>query len=202
MSHPFDSSDLARQELELRIEKLRGEVEDLKHSSAWNRRIGQWMPLVGALLPALALLFAIRQFTAEQTASRQQIARTAVADSIANERLFMRSVLDQQLATYFEAAGAAATLASASNAADRQKAADTFWKLYWGPLVMLESPEVSGRMKAIGHCLESTPRCSDAVLRDSSLALASALQHDYFDGWRLSPATYAKRSIDYANSRR
>jgi hypothetical protein len=190
-------SNLETEELELRIEKLRCEVDELKRASNWNRRFGQWVPLFGALLPALALLFAIRQFTVEQTASRQQLVRAAAADSVASERLFMRSILDQQLASYIEAASAAATLSSTSNDADRQKATDTFWKLYWGPLVMFESQEVTERMMAIKGCLNRAPRCSENVLRDSSLALASALKREYLSASRLSPEQYAQRGHDY-----
>src|ERR1044072_9176636 len=102
-----DAPNLEAQELELRIEKLRCEVDELKRNSSWNRRFGQWIPLISTLLPALALIFAIRQFSAEQENSRQQLARSAEAERVAGERAFMRTILDLQLSTYVDAAGAA-----------------------------------------------------------------------------------------------
>ena len=195
------ASSLETQELELRIEKLRCEVDELKRNSSWNRRFGQWVPLLGALLPALALLFAIRQFTIEQEASRQQVVRAATADSVANERLFMRSVLDLHFSTYMEAANAAGTLASSTNEAERRKAIDAFRKLYWGPMVMFEADAVTQQMIAIGHCIDQVPRCSDAELKDASLRLASALKLEYLSVSNLSPARYADRGHDYTPAR-
>ena len=189
-------------ELELRIEKLRCEIEELKHSHAWNRRIGQWLPFISTLLPALALVIAVHQFTQEQAAGRQQLIRQAATDSIARERAFMQPVLERQMSTYFEASAAAATLATARSASERDKAIDTFWKLFWGPLVMLESPEVSGAMKGIAECLDGGVSTCDAKERKNrSLVLASALQTDFFSSWKLSPEQYAQRSINYARLR-
>lgn len=192
-----DASNLETQELELRVEKLRCEVDELRRNSTWNRRVGQWLPLIGAVLPALALIFAVQQFAVEQKASRAQAERADSADAVANDRQFMRSLLDLHLSTYAQAANAAATLASATNADERQKAIDEFWRLYWGPMVMFEAGEVTARMMAIGTCLDRTPRCSDNDLRDSSLALAAALKREYLSVSNLSPQKYADRGYGY-----
>jgi hypothetical protein len=194
-------SDLPRRELELKIEKLQCEIDQMKRGREEKNRLKQWLPVITGLVPALALLFAVTQFTAAQVAARKQLVRNAVADSIASERMFMRPVLDRQLSTYGEASSAAATLASSTAPAERAKAIDTFWKLYWGPLVMMESPEVSGAMKAIGECLARAAACPEDDMKSRSLALASALQTDYFSSWKLSPDRYAQRSINYAKTR-
>ncbi|MDB4883003.1 MAG: hypothetical protein JWL95_1769 [Gemmatimonadetes bacterium] len=193
--------DLETRERELRIEKLQGEIDQLKRARDEKGRVKQWLPLVTSLVPVLALLFAVTQFTAAQRAAQQQLVRNAIADSIASERAFMRAVLDRQLSTYFEATSAAATIASSKSATDRARAIDAFWRLYFGPLVMLESPDVSGAMKQVGACLETAAvACTEAELKNRSLALASALQKDYFASWKLGPDRYAERTINYSKS--
>lgn len=190
-------TSLETQELELRIEKLRCEVDELKRSSAWHRRFGQWIPLLGAVLPALALLFAIRQFTAEQEASRLQLKQSAEADKVANERAFMQPVLDLHLNTYVDAANAAGTLAGSATEADRRKAIDNFWRLYWGPMVMFETDEVARHMVAIGDCLNRRDQCSDGDLKRASLALGTILRHNYLSTWGQTPEQYASFGSSY-----
>jgi hypothetical protein len=195
--------DLETRERELRIEKLQCEIDQLKRArevkaQGWFK---QWLPTITSLVPVLALLFAVMQFTTAQKAAQKQLERNAIADSIASERTFMRAVLDRQLSTYFEATSAAATIASSKVGAERTKAIDNFWRLFYGPLVMLESPDVSGAMKAVGECLEMpAPGCTELALKRRALALASALQKDYFASWKLGPDKYAERTINYAKS--
>ena len=184
----------------LRLEKLRLEVNELRRSHTWNRRLGQWLPILSSLVPIAALLFTVQQFTAQQRDATEQRRRQTAADSVASERAFMQPVVARQMDTYFEASAAAATIATARDAAQRQRAVDAFWRLYYGPMVMLESDEVTRRMVAFGGCLRRGAGCADS-LPDRSLELASSLQADLFSSWRLSPAAYARRSIDYARRR-
>jgi hypothetical protein len=181
----------------LQLEKLRLEVEALRHEHAWDRRLGRWLPLISTLVPVVALVLTVQQFTAQQRDATEARRRQTDADSVASERAFMEPVLTRMMDTYFEASGAAATVASARDAATRQRAVDAFWRLYQGPLVMLESPEVTRRMVAFGDCLKRGAACADTLPR-LSRALASSLQQDLFSSWRLRPAEYAQRSIDYA----
>ena len=193
--------DLELRERELRIEKLQCEIDQLKRGRQDGGRLKKWLPTITSLVPVLALLFAVTQFTTAQKNAQQQLVRNAIADSIASERAFMRAVLDRQLSTYFEATSAAATIASSNVAVERAKATETFWRLYFGPLVMLESPDVSRAMKSMGACLQpGAAQCNDIELKNRSLALASALQKDYFASWKLGPDRYAERTINYAKS--
>ena len=147
-------------------------------------------------------MIAVQQFTREQAAGREQLIRQAATDSIARERAFMQPVLERQMNTYFEASAAVATLATARSATERDKATDNFWKLFWGPLVMLESPDVSLAMKGIAECLDGgASKCDVDERKNRSLILASALQTDFFSSWKLSPEQYAQRSINYARLR-
>ena len=187
-------------EQSLQLEKLRLEVEELRRTHAWNRRLGQWLPILSSLVPIAALLFTVQQFTAQQRDATEARRRQTDADSVASERTFMQPVVARQMDTYFEASAAAATIATARDAAQRQRAVDAFWRLYYGPMVMLESDEVTRRMVAFGGCLRRGAGCADS-LPDRSLELASSLPADIFSSWRLGPAAYARRSIDYARRR-
>lgn len=191
---PDDGQNAASIEKELELEKLRLEIEELKQSQAWNRRVGTILPVLSALIPALALLIAFEQF------SEQQMAQTR-ANQAASERAFMQPVLGRQMNLYFEVSAAAATLASSRDQQERANALDTFLRLYWGPLVMIESPDVSLAMKKFRACLEFPKGCPSGGLEGLSLALASSLQSDFFASWKLSPEEYAKRSINYAEIR-
>jgi hypothetical protein len=123
------------------------------------------------------------------------------ANQTASERAFMQPVLGRQMNLYFETSEAAATLASSQDPEERAKARDSFLRLYYGPLVMLESPDVSLAMKNFRACLEAPRDCPPGRLEGLSLALASSLQSDFFASWKLSPEEYAKRSINYAEIR-
>lgn len=185
------SQELANVELELKVEKLNLEIAELKRSQTWNRGLGLALPLLSALIPLLALLFTVQQFVRQQEAS-------ARAEKLSSERAFMQPVLEQQMNTYFEASAAAATLASSRSSVKLDEARETFFRLYYGPLVMLESPEVSRAMKNFRACIDLPEECPPGGLQTLSLSLASSLQTDFFSSWNLSPESYAKRSIDYA----
>jgi hypothetical protein len=143
----------------------------------------------------MALLFAVQQFVQQQKASEK-------ANTAASERAFMQPILNRQMNTYFDASAAAATLASSDDPKERAQAAEMFWKLYYGPLVMLESPEVSGAMKDFGQCVKSQGSCTPERMANLSLALASTLESDLFASWKLSPKEYAERSFNYAELRK
>jgi hypothetical protein len=189
MSDPDQNATSTEQKLE--IDKLKLEIEELKRSHEWNRRGGKVLSVVSALLPALALLVAFKQF------SQQQMAQTS-ANQAASERAFMQPVLGRQMNLYFETSEAAATLASSQDLVERAKARDSFLRLYLGPLPMIESPDVSLAMKNFRACLDLPRGCPPRELEDLSLALASSLQSDFFASWNLGPQEYAKRSINYA----
>lgn len=191
-----ENTSTSDSELELRLEKMRLEITELKRRQAWDRRVGRLLPIISALVPVLALVFAVQQFANQQNLTRDAMKRQAESERIAAERAFMQPVLSRQMNIYFEASAAAAKIASTQDSADKKKAQETFWELYWGPLVMLESQPVSGAMKSFGACLAESPRCQE--LKQRALALSSTLQSDLFESWKLSPDAYAQRSINYA----
>ncbi|HWZ43447.1 MAG TPA: hypothetical protein VNW97_08205, partial [Candidatus Saccharimonadales bacterium] len=68
-----------------------------------------------------------------------------------------------------EAVTYAATIATTKDAKKRKAAEEDFWRLYWGPLGIVEEGEVERAMIAFGKCLNKD--CEQS-LRTLSLALA------------------------------
>ena len=75
---------------------------------------------------------------------------------------------------FAQAARAAATMATSSSAPDVQKAIEEFWLLYWGPLTLIEGPEVEAAMVSIGLILDVVgtrlPESSVGTRQDLKLA--------------------------------
>ncbi|SRR6266481_3426578 len=68
-----------------------------------------------------------------------------------------------------EASVAAATIATTKDPQKKKTATEDFWRLYWGPLGMVEEGEVEQAMIAFGKCLNKD--CEQS-LRNLSLSLA------------------------------
>jgi hypothetical protein len=189
----------ARPAVELR--KLELEVEKLKLDITSSARI-QRFDLVLRLMPALTIMvtvlgfvFTVWQYSHEQARARAAAERQSVRDAEARQREFMKPLLEKQQQLYFEAA--AATITSSSNPSQRQQAEAKFWILYWGPLVMVESTDVSGAMKAFGMCLSGNKKCSDGEVQNRSLALASTLETSILRTWNAKPEEFTKEQFVY-----
>jgi hypothetical protein len=55
-----------------------------------------------------------------------------------------------------EATAAAGTIATSKDTAKKQLAEDTFWRLYWGALGIVEGSDVEKAMVAFGECLRGS----------------------------------------------
>jgi hypothetical protein len=88
----------------------------------------------------------------------------------------MRPLWEREIATYFRASEVVATIATAGDRPARDSAKVEFWKLYHGPLVILETKALSGAMVAFGNCLDGTESCPESEMRNRALAVSSAIQ--------------------------
>jgi hypothetical protein len=167
-----DSLELERLALENR--KLRAEL-DRTRPSVWDR-IERLSPLLGGALAVAAFLFGVLQYVQQQerelAARNNEVAKQAAA----RDQEFMKPLWEREIATYFQASEAVATIATTRDEAVRRTAETEFWKLYHGPLVILETKDLSGAMQAFGNCLAKTEVCSDAEIRKRALAVSSAIQ--------------------------
>jgi hypothetical protein len=55
-----------------------------------------------------------------------------------------------------EASTAAATIATSKDPRTKKAASEDFWRLYWGPIGMVEETEVGNAMIAFGNCLQGS----------------------------------------------
>jgi hypothetical protein len=197
---------LDRQRLE--TEKIKLEVAALKKQSAQGRSLSGYVPLISVLVTVAGFGFGIYQYRAQQIQNRESQERLARQESEARERQavtdkehaqreFMKPLLDKQLSLYFEASATAATIVKTTDEAERKKAINNFWRLYYGPLVMVESQGVSGAMKSFGFCLDGTEQCDENDLQERALALATSLQKALLNSWNLKPEDFTKDKFQY-----
>jgi hypothetical protein len=147
--------------------------------------------LVSTILAIAGFLFGIFQYRKQQVLNR-----TAAAES--RDREFLKPLWEKQLAIYFDTSQAAATIATTTDPKERQEAKQKFWTLYWGPLMIVESPTVYGAMKAFGECLTGE---TQGNLQDLSLELGSPLQASLTEGANLRWPTRAEEERPSENNR-
>lgn len=197
---------LDRQTLE--TEKLRLEVAALRRQSGQGRSLSSYVPLISVLVTVAGFGFGIYQYRAQQIQNRESQERLARQENEARDRQaardrenaqreFMKPLLDKQLSLYFEASTTAATIVKTTDEAERKRAINNFWRLYYGPLVMVESTAVSGSMKSFGFCLDGTDQCNENDLRDRALSLATNLQRALLNSWNMKPEDFTKDKFQY-----
>jgi hypothetical protein len=199
-------SEVELQKLRLEVQKLQIEIASAEKLQRLNMFL-QLLPTVTVLVAVLGLVFTVWQYRSEQQERRTAIEAQSAKDKVerderarkdgdAAQREFMKPLIEKKQALYFEASAAAATIASSSDVRERSKARDTFWRLYYGPLVMVESTEVSGAMKHFGGCLGRV-QCSADEIKNRSLALASALETSMLKTWNAKPDEFTNNQFIY-----
>ncbi len=188
--------------LALECEKLRAEIKELGAPTGWSDKLSRHSTVVSMLLAVLGFIFAFVQYGEQQQENRGAAESQAKQERNIHDREFMKPLWEKQLATYFEASEAAATIATSSDSLERQKARDKFWMLYQGPLVIVESPAVAGAMKAFGQALAAETNASpdSTTVKDFgtlSRELASAFQESLIEGANLSLDEFRKGKFDY-----
>lgn len=100
------------------------------------------------------------------------------------QRESKRPYWERQVALYFDATSAAATLATSRDEPERKKAAAEFWRLYWGPLAVVEDPQVEAAMVEFAKCIDK--QCPQDQLQRLSLALAHTCRNSLRTSWKLT----------------
>jgi hypothetical protein len=122
------------------------------------------------LLSVLTVAVGIWQFTDQQARS--------------NKEAFLKAQLD----LCFQATDAAARLATETDQAEWEKARKTFWRLYWGPLSVVEDRKVEAAMVALGRIVPAGPGSHDLPmqpLQRPSLDLAHAVRDLILTSWNV-----------------
>jgi hypothetical protein len=200
-----DRSDLVA---EAQLEKLRLEIQGLQSKNNWDDRVARYIPLLSVLITVAGFSFGVYQFRVQQKYNADRYAneqsdkiRALEAefkkDKEAKERDFTKPLWEKQLALYFEASAAAATISRTKDPEIRKKAEETFWELYQGPLAVIETKEVSAAMISFKNCMLATKTCGEKELGKASLELASTIQHSLSKQWNVMVGDLPKDKIDY-----
>ena len=195
------------EKLRLENEKLGFELENLRSGKGLSSFIA-YLPLITLLVTIAGFGFGVYQYRAQQQANRDAQAEQSRKDREAREiqskkdtetaqREFMKPLLQNQLSLYLQASGAAATVSRSTDPVERKKAINDFWRLYEGPLIMVESKEVSGAMVAFGNCVDRTESCDEVEIGARSHALASRMQESILKSWNTSPENFAADKFIY-----
>ena len=102
------------------------------------------------------------------------------------ENDFKRPFWEKQIELYVQASGAASTLATAERGTNWDKARATFWKLYYGPLSIVEDEPVERAMVKFGKKLKefeagNGPR---SKLQNESLSLSHTIRESIGRDWK------------------
>ena len=195
------------EKLGLENEKLGFELENLREGKGLSSFI-PYLPLITLLVTIAGFGFGVYQYRAQQQANRDAQAEQSRKDREARviqskkdtetaQREFMKPLLQNQLSLYLQASAAAATVSRSTDPVERKKGINDFWRLYEGPLIMVESKEVSGAMVAFGNCLDKTESCDEAEMSNRSHALASRMQESILKSWNTSPENFAADKFIY-----
>jgi hypothetical protein len=130
-----------------------------------------WSVVIPWLLTLLTFAGGIWQFTAGQRQANRQ------------------PFLQKQLELCFQASEAASRLASETDPAEWEKARLTFWRLYWGPLSIVEDRAVEGAMVTLGKRVPQEPVASPKLpmqeLEGPSYELAHAIRNLVLASWQI-----------------
>jgi hypothetical protein len=120
-----------------------------------------------AISLVLAGVYTLWQYISAKETDRQNIMLQMATATLAAKQSFN----SQHLGLCAQAAGDAGTLATSKDKTNRSAAEDDFWRLYWGPLGIVEQTAVANAMVAFGNCLKG--QCGN----DSQETLALNLAH-------------------------
>lgn len=179
----------SQSEAELKLEKLRWEIQQLKAGTGVAARIAVFTPLLSAILAIAGVWIGLYQFQVQQAASARQLDADRARQEADARRLreleLQNPFWQKRLQLYFEAAEAAGTIASQPSGPERAKAEAAFWRLYLGPLAVVEDDQVEAAMVSLGSCLDGSEPCDRASLSRRALALAHSCRQSVGDTWRL-----------------
>jgi hypothetical protein len=179
-------------EAQLKIEKLRYEIQQLKGQLGLRGRLAMLTPLLSAGLAVLGVSVSLYQFGVQQEATAKKIESDRAQRENDAKRVreleLQNPFWQKRLQLYFEASEAAGVIASQASGVERTKAEAAFWRLYLGPLAVVEDDQVEGAMVQLGNCLDKSEACDQATLSRRSLALAHSCRQSIGDTWRLGLA--------------
>jgi hypothetical protein len=143
--------------------------------------------ILGAILVAVWTIWTYNDSRKRQAVIDENAARSAAVEA--------RKPLEaERLKLYLDAISASATIASDPDPKAQKQATAEFWKLYWGPLAMVEDGNVEGTMVAFGNCLKNNS-CTDDKAQ-LALRIAYSCRHSLESGWDTNLGEVTKEKLE------
>lgn len=118
-----------------------------------NENASRFYTALFAALTTIGLLaggaYTIIQYFGARTTDRRTYDFQATVAQLEAKKPFYSKHLD----LCSEASAATATIATTKDQKEKLKATENFWRLYWGPLGMVEEQDVENAMVNFGDCL-------------------------------------------------
>jgi len=164
------------EELRLRNEKLKIELDELRKGKPWYQIPIQFVPLATALVAIAGFWWGLVRYRVDQRQAQAEQNERSRREQVAREREFMKPWLENQRDIYRKALSAAGIVANTENAETRRKAAEEFWSLYHGEMILVETQSVSTAMVNFGNCLNGSKiQCLKPKLDDLAHKLGTAM---------------------------
>jgi len=144
---------------------------------------------ITAVSLVLGGLYTLWQYMATKETDRQNMMLQIATATLAAKQSFN----SQHLALCSQAVGDAGTLATAKDKANRSTAEDDFWRLYWGPLGIVEQDAVAAAMVAFGNCLKG--QCGNNSQEVLALNLAHACRAEVSSDFNLNLSRVPERPV-------
>lgn len=158
-------------------------------------RLARWLAaalVIGVLVWAVASL--VNAYNAALANARLQAAAQAETErqqAEARKVEASRPFLERQLALYTEAAQVAGVLAVSSDEAERKRAEQRFWELYWSEMVMVEDRFVETAMIHFGDCMKDPTCAKSAQLKRAALNLSCEFRKSLVASWGVNALTFS-----------
>ncbi len=107
------------------------------------------------------------------------------------QKSYRQPLWDRQITVYFEAANTVGLMAATDEPAIREKAEKDFWRLFYGPMALIQDHEVELAMIDVAKCIKAD--CDQGMLRPKSLHLAHTCRRSLGESWSVKlPELQAK----------
>jgi hypothetical protein len=183
---PLQSAQL--EQIRWTNEKLKLEVAELRRPS--HPLLAQAIPAVTALVAVAGFLWGVAQYGEEQEKSQETAARE-----------FMKPWLESQREIYMQALSFAATVANSDTPSERKQATDSFWQLYQGKMILVETKSVSGAMVQFGYCLNGSSPCTRDEMNSRTRDLATAMAESMAATAKMTFKEFSANQFKYKSGR-
>jgi hypothetical protein len=187
---PESKLQLAQLEkVQLENEKLELELVETRRGKRWYRIPIESVPIITALVAIAGFLYGVFQYRDQQSKNRE----TA-------EREFMKPWLESQREIYSQALSAASMVANTDDPGKRKQAAEEFWRLYQGKMILLETKSVSAAMVHFGKCLSGKETCTRDEMNARCRALATAMAESMAATAKMTFQEFKNNQFQYSSA--